>query len=42
MDEAKMIEIAEKIKNNTATEEEVLSYTQKIKEIVSEIKADLS
>jgi hypothetical protein len=42
MDENIMKEIAEKIKNKTATEEEILAFTKEFNSILSEVKDDLS
>ncbi len=38
MENEKMLEIAEKIKNNTATEEEVTQFTKDLAELVGNIK----
>ncbi len=36
-----MLEIAEKIKNKTATQEEVASFTKEFSKLLKEIKDDL-
>ena len=42
MDEKTMLEIAEKIKNKTATKEEILSFTKEFNNLLEEMKGDLS
>lgn len=42
MDEKTMLEIAEKIKNKTATEEEIASFIKEFTELLKGIKDDLS
>jgi|GEM_PF-2076020 len=42
MDDTKMIEIAEKIKNKTATEEEILAFTKEFNRVLEELNSSLS
>jgi len=42
MDEKTMLEIAEKIKNKTATEEEILTFTKEFAKLLEDIKDTLS
>ncbi len=42
MDEKTLLELVEKVKNKTATEEEVSILMAEIKKIVSELKEDLT
>jgi len=42
MDEKTMLEIAEKIKNKTATEEEIIIFTKEFTKLLKEVKKDLS
>jgi hypothetical protein len=42
MDEKTMLEIAEKIKNNTATKDEIIAFTKEYSKIVKELKEELS
>lgn len=42
MDEKTLLEIAEKIKNKTATDEEVTLFMAELKKILAEIKDDLT
>ncbi|MFA6392914.1 MAG: hypothetical protein WCW54_02430 [Candidatus Paceibacterota bacterium] len=41
MDEKTMLEIAAKIKNKTATKEEVTAFTKEFTKLLEEIKEDL-
>jgi hypothetical protein len=42
MDDAKMMEIAEKIKNKTANQEEILAFTEEFNKVLGELRDDLS
>ncbi len=42
MENEKMLEIAEKIKNQTATEEEVTEFTKSLTALLSGIKKDIT
>lgn len=42
MENEKMLEIAEKIKNQTATEEEITEFTKNLTELLSGIKKDIT
>lgn len=41
MDEKTMLEIAEKIKNKTATEEEIVAFKEEFAKLLEEINDDL-
>ena len=42
MDEKELMVIADKIKNKTATEEEILAFTEEFNKVLGEMKEDLS
>lgn len=42
MENEKMLEVAEKIKNNTATEEEITQFTKDLADLVGSIKKDIT
>lgn len=42
MENEKMLEVAEKIKNNTATEEEITQFTKDLAELIGSIKNDIT
>lgn len=42
MENEKMLEVAEKIKNNTATEEEITQFTKDLAALIGSIKNDIT